>query len=137
MSKSGIRRKHTADATQLCRRLYPASPTYKEGPPGRANGRATHNAHKERHKGPHVSQPAEDEDEGRQGGVGRPHRSAEPGLVPIQVHFEEESWPRHLITFHMCIWREPTSRAINRGSLHPPQHTQLSFHSLQEGSLSL
>ena len=71
MSKSGIRRKHAADATQLHRRSHPASPTYKEGPPGIANGRATHNAHKERHKGPPVSLPEEDKDEGLPGGVGR------------------------------------------------------------------
>ena len=32
--------------------------------------------------------------------------SAEPGLAPILVHFEEESPPRHLITFHMFVWRE-------------------------------
>ena len=31
--------------------------------------------------------------------------SAEPGLVPVQVHFEEEWLPRHLITFHVR-WRE-------------------------------
>ena len=84
MSKSGIRRKHAADATKLHRRSHPASPTFKEGPPGRANGRATHNAHKESHKGPPVSLPEEDKDEGRQGG------SAELALPPVQVHLEEE-----------------------------------------------
>ena len=65
MSRSEIRRKHAADGTQLHRRSHPVSPTYKEGPPGRANGCATHNAHKERHKGPPVSLPEEDKDEGR------------------------------------------------------------------------
>ena len=84
MSRSGIRQKHVADATQLHRRSHPASPTYKEGPPGRANSRAMYNAHKERHKGPPVSLTKEDKDEGRQGG------SAEPGLHPVQVHFGEE-----------------------------------------------
>ena len=110
MSKSRIRRKHTADATQLCRRLHPASPTYKEGPSGRANGCATHNAHKERYEGPPVSLPEEDKDEGLPGGIGRTQGSAEPGLAPIQVHFEEESPPMHLVTFHTCIGGKPTSK---------------------------
>ena len=90
MSMSKIRRKHAADATQLCRRSHLASPTYKKGPPSRANGHATHNAHKERYKGPLVSLPEEDRDEGLPSGVGRPLGSAEPGLAPVQVHFEEE-----------------------------------------------
>ena len=55
MSKSGIRRKHIADAIQLRRISHLASPTYKEGPSGRANERATHNAYKERYQGPHLS----------------------------------------------------------------------------------
>ena len=54
MSKSGIRRKHDENATQLHRRSCSASHPYKEGPSGRANGRATHNAYKERYQGPHV-----------------------------------------------------------------------------------
>ena len=33
---------------------------------------------------------AKDQAEVLPGGVGRPHVSAEPGPVPIQVHFEEE-----------------------------------------------
>ena len=37
----------------------------------------------------------EDKDEGAPGGVGGPHRSAEPGLIPVQVHFEEESAKAH------------------------------------------
>ena len=90
MSKSGIRRKHAADTTQLRRRSHPASHIYKEGPSGRANGRATHNSHKERDKGPHVSLPEEDNDEERQGGVDGPLGSAEPGLKSVQVHFKEE-----------------------------------------------
>ena len=91
MSKSGIRKKHAADATQLRRRSHPASPTYKEVPSGRANGRTTCNAHKERHQDPHVSLLEKDRDEGCQGGVGRTPGSAEPALPPVQVHFEEES----------------------------------------------
>ena len=61
--------------------------------------------------------------------------SAEPDLQRVQVHLGEESQPRHLITFYMCIWWEPTSRAINRAS-PPPQHT-LSFHRSKKALLSL
>ena len=110
MSWSGIRRKQAADAIQLRRISRPASPTYKEGPSGRANGRVTHNAYKERYEGPPVSLLEEDKDEGLPGGVGRTPGSAEPGLAPVQVHFEEESWPRHLVTFHMCVGGKPTSK---------------------------
>ena len=79
MSKSGIRRKHIADAIQLRRISHLASPTYKEGPSGRANGRATHNAYKKRYQGPYVSLPEKDKDERRPGGAGRLPGSAEPG----------------------------------------------------------
>ena len=34
--------------------------------------------------------PAEDQAERLPGGVGRPPGSAEPGLVPVEVQFEEE-----------------------------------------------
>ena len=65
-------------------------------------------------------------------GVGRTPGSAEPALPPIQVHFEE-SWPRHLITFHTCVGGKPTSTSIN----WPLRHT-LNTHTLippfQEGS---
>ena len=70
MSKSRIRRKHTADAIQLRRISHPASPTYKEGPSGRANGCAMHNAYKERYQGPHVSLLEKDKDERQPGGAG-------------------------------------------------------------------
>ena len=72
-------------------------------------------------------------------GVGRTPGSAEPGLAPVQVHFKEESPPRHQITFHMCVGGKPTSRAINRASLHPPQHTHthtLHFHHSKKALLS-
>ena len=124
MSRSGIRRKHAANAIQLRRISRPASPTYNEGPSSRANGRAMHNAYKERYQGPHVSLPENDKDERRPGGAGRPGgQSAELGRPPVQVHFEEESAPSLLITFHTCIWREPTSTSINRAPSHPPTHT--------------
>ena len=128
MSRSGIRRKHTADAIQLRRISCPASPTYKEGPSSRANGHTTHNAYKERYQGPHVSLPEKDKDERQLGGAGRPPRSAEPGRPPVQVHFEEELLPSFLITFHTCIWREPTSTSINRTPSHP-SHTH-TLHSI-------
>ena len=81
---------------------------------------------------PRINHPAKDQLERLTGGVGRPLGSAEPSLQRVQVHLREESWPRHLITFHMCIWREPTSRAINRAS--PPQYTLTIIPSFQEGS---
>ena len=136
MSRSGIRQKHAADAIQLRRISHPASPTYKEGPSGRANGRATHNAYKERYQGPHVSLPEKDKDERRPGGAGRPPGLAEPGRPPVQVHFEEESPPCFLITFHTCIWRELTSTSINRGPSHPSQHTHTHFISFSPRRLS-
>ena len=137
MSRSGIRQKHAANAIQLRRISCPASPTYKEGLSGRANGRTTHNAYKERYQSPHVSLPEKDKDERRPGGAGRPPGLAEPGRPPVQVHFEEESWPRHLITLHLCIWREPTSKTINRAPLPLIQHTHTHHftHSLSQGSL--
>ena len=128
MSKRGIKRNHAADATQL-RRSHPASHTYKEGPSSIVNGRATQKAYKERHQGPHVSLPEKDKEERRPGGAGRPPGSAEPGRPPVQVHFEEESPPSLLITFHTCIWREPTSTSINRAPSHPSQHTH-TLHSI-------
>src|SRR6185503_9734077 len=141
MSRSGIRRKHAADSIQLRRISHPASPTYKEGPSGRANDRATHNAYKERYQGPHVSLPEKDKDERRPDGAGRPPGSAEPGRPPVQVHFEEESPPSLLITFHMCIWQEPTSTSINMAPSHPSQnthsHTSHSTLSMKALSLSL
>ena len=132
MSKSGIRRKHAADATQLRRISHPASPTYKEGPPGRANGRTTYNAHKERYEGPPNSLPEEDEDEGHQRGVGRTPIRPNLPCLPSRC----TSRKSHLITFHMCVGGKPTSRATNRASPPPPlkTHTHTSFHSLQEGS---
>src|SRR6185437_2419767 len=131
MSRSRIRRKHVADAIQLRRILHPASHTYKEGPHVRGNGASMQDAPEDKDKDQRIYHRAEDQAERLPSGVGRPPGSAEPGLVPIQVHFEEEWLPRHLITFHMCVGGKPTSRAINRPLLHPP-HT--SFHSLQEGS---
>ena len=109
MSKSGIRRKQDEDATQLRRRSHLASHTYMEDPPGRANGGATEDARKDKVEGPPVSLPEKDKDERWIGGAGRPSRSAEPGQPPVQVHIKEESAPSLLITFHTCIWPEPTS----------------------------
>ena len=105
MSRSGIRRKHAADAIQLRRITRPASPTYKEGPSGRLNGHTMHNAYKERYQGPHVSLPDKDKDERRPGGASRPLGSAEPGQPPVQVHFQEESSPKspdYLLYVHLA-----------------------------------
>ena len=106
----------------------------QQGPSGRANGCDTHNAYKERYQGPYVSLPEKDKDERWPGGASRPPGSAEPGRPPVQVHFEESA-PSLLITFHTCIWWEPTSTSINRAPSHPSHtHTHTSFRSLQEGS---
>ena len=134
MSNSGVRRKHTAHAIQLRRISHPASHPYKEDPHVRGSGASTQDApeDKDKDKDQRIYHLAEDQAERLPGGVGRSPGSAEPGLVPVQVHFEEEWLIRHLITFHMCIGGKPTSRAINKAS--PPLNTHTSFHSLQEGS---
>ena len=131
MSKREIRQKHVADALQLCGISHPASHPYKEGPHVRGNGASTQDALEDKDKIQQINHSAKDQAEGLPGGVGRPPGSAEPGLVPVQVHYEEEWLPRHLITFHMCVGGKPTSRAINRPLLHPPQntHTLHSIHS--------
>ena len=59
---------------------------------------------------PRINHPAKDQLDWLTGGVGRPLGSAEPGLQCVQVHLEEESRARHLITFHMCIGGKPTSK---------------------------
>ena len=90
MSKSGIRLKHAADAIQLHRISHPAPHPYKEGPHVRGNGASTQDAPEDKDKDQRIYHPAEDQAERRPGGVGRSPRSAEPGLVPVQMHFEEE-----------------------------------------------
>ena len=71
MSKSEIRRKHAVDATKLHRRSHPGSPTYKEGPSGKANRRTTQYARKDKVQGPPVSLPDKDEKGEAPLGVGR------------------------------------------------------------------
>ena len=122
MSKSGIKWKHAADTTKLRRRSHPTSHPYKENPCGRVNRRATQYAQEDKVEGPSVSLQEEDEAGGVPHGVGRPQGSAKPGRPPVQVHYEE-SQPMHLIIFHMCRWREPTSKSINTASPTPSQHT--------------
>ena len=90
MSKSGIRRKHAADAIQLCRISHPVSHPYKEGPHVRGNGASTQDAPEDKDKDQRIYHLAEDQAERLPGGVGRPPGLAEPGLVPVQVHFKEE-----------------------------------------------
>ena len=88
MSKSGIRRKHKADAIQLRRISHPASHPYKKGPHVRGNGASTQDALEDKIQW--INHTAEDQTEGLPGGVGRPLGSAELGLQDVQVHFEEE-----------------------------------------------
>ena len=90
MSKSGIRLKHAADAIQLHRISHPVSHPYKEGPYVRGNGVSTQDALEDKDKIQRINHSAKDQAEGLPGGVGRPPGSAEFGLVPVQVHFEEE-----------------------------------------------
>jgi hypothetical protein len=83
MSKSGIRRKHAADATQLRRRSYPVSHPYKVGPLVRGNVGSTQDVLEDKDKIPLTNHPAEDQLEWLTGGVGGPLGSAEPGLKRI------------------------------------------------------
>ena len=90
MSRSGIRWKHIANAIQLRRISHLASHPYKEGPHVRGNGASIKDAPKDKDKDQRIYHPAEDQAERLPGGVDRPPGSAEPGLLPVQVHFEEE-----------------------------------------------
>ena len=103
--------------------------TYKEGPQVRANGGTKANAPRDLDKGPQIKLPEEDKDELLPGGVSRPPGSAEPGLHPIQMHFDVACPLLLLTTFHICIWREPTLKTIKGASLHLSPHTptHLSF----------
>ena len=118
---------------------HPTSPTYKEGTSGRANRHATQEARENKVQCPPISLLKEDEVGGGTPAVGRPQGSVKLELIPVQVHLEQEKLPRHLITFHICIWWEPASSTINRPLLHPLNtHTHTPFHHcLQGGSLSL
>jgi len=64
-----------------------------------------------------------------QRGVSRPPGSAKPGQHPVQMHFDVACPLLLLITFHICIWREPTLKTIKGASLHLSPHTptHLSF----------
>ena len=103
MSKSGIRRKHDEDTTQLRRRSHPTAHTYKEGPPGRANGGAAEDARKDTVEDPPISLLEEDKDKTWLGGVGRPHRSAEPDqhLVRCISRRVTANAPDHLSHLHL------------------------------------
>ena len=145
MSKSKIRRKYTADAVQLHRISHPASHPYKKGPHVRGNRASMQDALEDMDKIQRINHPAKDQHKWLIGGVGRPLGSAKPGLQHVQVHLREESWPRHLITFHICFWRKPTSTRINRAPLtllslthtHKHAHTLDSTHSKEALSLYL
>ena len=103
--------------------------TYKDGPQVRANGGTKANAPRDLDKGPHNRFPEEDKDELLPGGVSRPPGSAKPGQHPVQMHFDVACPLLLLITFHICIWREPTLKTIKGASLHLSPHTptHLSF----------
>ena len=90
MSKSGIRLKHAADTVLLHRISHPASHPYKEGPHVRGNRASTQDAPEDKDKIQRINHSAKDQAKGLPGGVGRPPGLVEPGLVPVQVHFEEE-----------------------------------------------
>ena len=66
------------------------SPTYKEGPPDRANGGAKEDALVDKDEDPRVNQHAKDRTKRLTGGAGRHLGSATPGSDPVQVHFGEE-----------------------------------------------
>ena len=114
--------KHKSKQGKMHKRSTLKRVIYKEGPHVRANGGTKANAPRDLDMGPQIRLPEEDKDERRPGGAGQPPGSAEPGRPSVQVHFEESA-PSLLITFHMCIWREPTSTSINRAPSHPSQHT--------------
>ena len=90
MSRSGIRRKHAADAIQLRRISHLVSHPYKEGPHVQGNGASMQDALEDKDKIQRINHSAKDQAEGLPGGVGRPPGSGEPCLVPVKVHFEEE-----------------------------------------------
>ena len=74
------------------------------------NGASMQDAPEDKDKNQGIYHPAEDHHKWLIGGVGRPLGSAEHGLQRVQVHLEEESRPRHLITFHICVGGKPTSK---------------------------
>ena len=79
MSKSGIRGKHAANATQLHKRSHPASYPYKEGLLVRGNGAATQDAQEDKDKIPRINHLAKDQHEKLTGGVGRTWPTRHPG----------------------------------------------------------
>jgi len=100
--------------------------TYKEGPQVRANGGTKANAPRDLDKGPHIRLLEEDKDEQLPGGVCGTKGSAKPSQHPVQMHFDMVCPLLLLITFHICIWQEPTLKTIKGASLHLSQHTP--FH---------
>ena len=84
MSRSGIRRKHAADAVQLHRISHPASHPYKMAHMSEATGSPRKMHQRIRIRSNESAPQQRIRPRGFQVGA------AEPGLVPIQVHFEEE-----------------------------------------------
>jgi len=81
MSRSGIRRKHAADAIQLRRISHLASHPYKEGPHVRGNGASTQNALEDKDKNQRINHSAKDQAKGLPGGVGRTWPGSRPGTL--------------------------------------------------------
>jgi hypothetical protein len=117
MSKSKIRRKQAADTTRIHIRALPASPTYKEGPPGRANGCATQDAQEDKIEGPPVCLLEKNEPGEAPPGSTDPWGRSTRGGVATKA-------PDYL---PYGRWRELASNTINRASLSPSQHTHTHF----------
>ena len=100
MRRSGIRRKHAADAIQLRRISHPASHPYKEVPHVRGNGASTQDALEDKDKIQRLNHLAEDQAEGLTGGVGRTWLGSRPGALRGGVATKA---PDHLPYVH---WRE-------------------------------
>ena len=81
MSRSGLRRKHTADAIQLYRISHPASHPYKEGPHVKGNGASMQDAPEDKDKDQRMYHPAEDQAERLPGGVSRTWPGSRPGAL--------------------------------------------------------
>ena len=61
----------------------------QRGPTCQRKRGLTQDAPEDKENIPQINHPAEDQAETLPGGVGRPPGSAELGLAPVQVHFEE------------------------------------------------
>ena len=106
MSRSRIRRKHTADAIQLRRISHPASHPYKEDPHVRGNGASTQDEPEDKDKDQRIYHLAEDQAERLPGGVGRTWPGSYPGALRGGV---TPKAPDYLP--YMC-WRETDLQVV-------------------------